>query len=248
MASQDGKLELPNRSYLGFKKRNGSSSKPGIIFCAGFESSLNTTKAWYLDEYCEKNDVSYIRFDYIGHEFSSGNMDDFTVGLWKQNTLDVLDQLTEGLQIFVGSSIGGWISLLAAIERPERVHSVLTINNAADYIIQRIEDPSFKPKEHDETLDVKFADGSPYWLPRLADAKKNSVFAFGDIPIKCPVRLLHGMSDNTIPYRNSVNVAEKLLSKDVNVKLIKNANHRFSTPENFKEIGAFLDDLLNKGM
>ena len=72
------------------------------------------------------------------------------------------------------------------------------------------------------------------------------MFAYGDLPIKCPVRLLHGMNDETIPFKNSVNIAEKLVSGDVEVRLIKNADHRFSSDENLTMIGKVLDELLSK--
>ena len=83
--------------------------------------------------------------------------------------------------------------------------------NAVDHIIERFKNPASKAKISEEyNLGDRYADGSSYWLERLEDAKKNSVFALGDIPIRCPVRLLHGMNDTTIPYMNSVNAAEKI--------------------------------------
>lgn len=92
-----GKLQLKDGHYIGYSKRTGNANKPGIFYCAGLLSNLNATKALYLDEYCERHDLSFMRFDYIGHPYSSGSLDDFSVGTWKQNTLDVLDQLTEGI-------------------------------------------------------------------------------------------------------------------------------------------------------
>ena len=99
--STDGRFTLPNGSYIAYRKRCGSEQKPGLLFCSGLLSSLNGNKAIYLDKYCEKNNLSYVRFDYIGQEFSSGTMEDFTMSLWKQNTLDVLDHLTKGSSLAI---------------------------------------------------------------------------------------------------------------------------------------------------
>lgn len=249
MTSHVEKLLLPNGQHLAYKKRNGDTRKPGIIFCSGFLSSLNGNKACFLDKYAEKNNLSYVRFDYNGHELSSGSMDDFFVSLWKQNTIDILDNLTEGNQILVGSSMGGWVSMLVALARPERIHSIITVANAVDSFIQRAENPDFRPKinnEHD--LGSKYDWNSPYWYEngRLEDGRENSVFALGEVSIKCPVRLLHGMKDNTIPYRNSVNIAEKLTSKDVSVQLIKESDHRFSSDEDLNLLASVLDELVKK--
>ena len=96
MTCEEGRITLTNGAYIGYKKRKGDENKPGLIYCAGLLSNLNGTKARYLDEYCETKGITYVRFDYIGHTYSSGSMDDFSISTWKQNTLDVFDQLTSG--------------------------------------------------------------------------------------------------------------------------------------------------------
>lgn len=96
--STEGKLDYPDGSYIYYKKRPATSQgKPGIVFCSGYASNLNGNKAQFLDDYCERNGLGYVRFDYMGHQFSSGTLHDVTVSIWKQNTLDVIDQLTEGI-------------------------------------------------------------------------------------------------------------------------------------------------------
>jgi len=251
MSCTESKLHLLDGNFIAYAKRTGDPHKPGLMFCSGFLSSLNGTKAKFLDEYARKNCLSCVRFDYVGHPQSSGTMDDFTVSLWKQNTLDVLDQLTTGPQILVGSSMGGWTSLLAAIERPQRVHSLITIAVAADSIIQRFDNPIFnnpefthKKREEYGTGDDKYADGSPYWVERLEDARLNSVFAHDPIPISCPMRLLHGMNDVVIPYQNSVKVAEKVKTEDVVVSLSKKSDHRMSEEHDLNTLTQFLDELV----
>lgn len=96
--STEGKLEYPDGSFISYMKKPATrQGKPGIVYCSGYIAKFNRKKAEYLDEYCAKNGLAYVRFDYMGHEFSSGTMEDSTISLWKENTLDVLDKLTEGL-------------------------------------------------------------------------------------------------------------------------------------------------------
>lgn len=95
--STEGKLTYPNGSYVFYKKREATKQDlPGLIFCSGYASNLNGNKARFLDSYCEKNGLAFVRFDYMGHQFSSGTMDDVTISLWKENTLDIIDKLTKG--------------------------------------------------------------------------------------------------------------------------------------------------------
>ena len=101
--SDEGKLEYPDGNYVFYKQRKGNESKPGIIFCSGYESNLNGNKAQYLDKYCIERDMSYLRFDYFGHTYSSGKLVEATLSHWKQNFIDVLDKLTTGktVQLFL---------------------------------------------------------------------------------------------------------------------------------------------------
>jgi len=244
--SRKQQLHLPDGNFITYAQRKGDTNKPGIILCCGFLSSLNSNKAVFLDEYAAKHNLSYVRFDYIGHPESSGSMDDFSISLWKQNTLDVLDKLTTGPQILVGSSIGGWMSILATIERPQRVHALITIAGAADMLIQRFDDPELYEKYNKDEygLGDKYAPCSPFFRERLDDARLNSVFAYDKIPISCHVRLLHGMKDVVIPYQNSIKVAERLESEDVMVRLCKGSDHRMSEPSDLHLLADELDQIL----
>lgn len=252
MTSQVQRFVLPDgENYIGYKQRLRDVNSPGVIFCSGFLSSLNATKACFLEDYCERNNLSYLRFDYFGHEFSSGSMDDFSITSWKKNTLDVLDNLTKGPQIMVGSSIGGWMSLLVAIERRERIHSIVGIANAADIFYTRLS--GMPQKEMDLAKNSGYFEfKSEYFedvrvpFSCLEDSSKNRVLNSEQIPISCPVRLLHGMSDNTIPYENSIEIANKLQSNDVKVNLVKKADHQFSSSDDLKIISETLDELISK--
>src|SRR5579862_7438236 len=115
---------------VAYRRRSGRS--PGVVFLGGFMSDMTGTKAAALDRFCAERGQSFLRFDYFGHGASSGAFADATVGRWKDDALAVLDELTEGPQVLVGSSLGGWIMLLAALARPARVHALVGIAAAPD--------------------------------------------------------------------------------------------------------------------
>ncbi|MGH7090162.1 MAG: alpha/beta fold hydrolase, partial [Stellaceae bacterium] len=105
---------------------------PGVVFLGGFMSDMTGTKARMLDEFCRARGQAFLRFDYFAHGASSGDFAAATVGRWKEDTLAVLDRLTEGSQILAGSSLGGWLMLLAALERPERIAGLIGVAAAPD--------------------------------------------------------------------------------------------------------------------
>src|SRR5687768_6649402 len=91
---------------------------PGIVFLGGFRSDITGTKALFLEDYCRGRGQAYVRFDYFGHGASSGEFALGTIGTWRDDAIAIIDSLTSGPQILVGSSMGGWIMLLAALARP----------------------------------------------------------------------------------------------------------------------------------
>uniref|UniRef100_A0A7M5WSR4 Peptidase S9 prolyl oligopeptidase catalytic domain-containing protein n=2 Tax=Clytia hemisphaerica TaxID=252671 RepID=A0A7M5WSR4_9CNID len=241
--STEGKMKYPDGNYVFYKQRKGIQSKPGIIFCSGYESNLNGNKAQYLDNYCNERSLSYMRFDYFGHAYSSGKLVEATLSQWKQNFIDVLDKLTTGPQIVVGSSIGGWVSILGAIERPDRIHSLVSIANATDLMSHRYNDKLESIKQVGCYTDPRY--GITIGYEFIIDTVKNTLLdSKNKIPIHCPVRLLHGMADDVVPYQNSLKIAEKVASDDVLVQLVKNGDHRMSTMENLTMLSRTLDDLL----
>jgi pimeloyl-ACP methyl ester carboxylesterase len=106
---------------------------PGILWLGGFKSEMSGTKATALDAWAARRGRALLRFDYFGHGQSSGNFRAGTITRWRDDALAVLDRLAAGPQILVGSSMGGWIALLAARERPERVKAMLLIAPAVDF-------------------------------------------------------------------------------------------------------------------
>src|SRR5262245_1909 len=111
-----------------------SRGLPGVIFLAGFNSNMNGTKAMALEQFCRDRKQSFLRFDYSGHGQSGGDFRNGTIGAWLQDSLDVLDRLTAGRQILVGSSMGGWMALLLALRRQERIAGLVGLAAAPDFV------------------------------------------------------------------------------------------------------------------
>ncbi len=116
---------------IAYHRTRGKS--PGVIFLTGYMSDMTGTKAICLEDFCRARGLAYLRFDYFGHGASSGAFTDGTIGRWADDATFALDTLTDGPQILVGSSLGGWIMLLAALRRPERIAAILGIASAAGF-------------------------------------------------------------------------------------------------------------------
>ena len=124
-------LTCESGTSIAYHKLEGKS--PGVIFMGGFMSDMNGSKAIALEEICRELGIAYVRFDYLGHGNSSGNFSDGTISIWAGDALAIFDNLTNGPQIIVGSSMGGWIMMLTAISRPKRVFGLLGIAAAPDF-------------------------------------------------------------------------------------------------------------------
>jgi pimeloyl-ACP methyl ester carboxylesterase len=220
------------------------------VFLGGFRSDMTGTKATFLEEYCRRRGRAYVRFDYFGHGASSGDVALGTIGRWKEDAVAVLDQLTEGRQILIGSSMGGWIMLLAALARIERIHALVGIAAAPDFtedlILPRLD--AAQRRQLDETgavtLPSKYHPVGYTFRRRVFEDGRRHLLTRAEIPLACPVRLLHGMRDDAVPWQTSLRLGERLTSRDVVVNLIKEGDHRLSSGADLARLAATLDELL----
>ncbi|KAJ8390593.1 hypothetical protein AAFF_G00101990 [Aldrovandia affinis] len=240
----------PDLPKLAYRKVKGKS--PGVVFLPGFGSSMDGQKAEALEEFCKSLGHSYLRFDYTGCGTSEGVWAECTVGSWKRDVLFVLDELVDGPQILVGSSMGGWLMLLAAIARPEKIAALVGISTAADHFVTAFKSlPLEVRKEFEEkgewTVATKHNDEGSYTLSMnfLQEAETHCVLQC-PIPVTCPVRLIHGLKDQDIPWHISMQVAERVLSTDVDVILRKHGQHRMGEKDDIKLMVYTIDDLIDK--
>jgi len=219
-----------------------AGSAPGVVFLGGFRSDMTGAKALYLEDYCRRRGQAYLRFDYFGHGESSGDAALETIGRWSEDAIAVLDSLTEGPQVLVGSSMGGWIMLLAALARPSRVHALVGIAAAPDFtedLVWPRLDPAQQRQLRDTgavTLPSEYDPaGYTYRLSLFEDGKRHLMMRRA-IAIACPVRLLHGMGDASVPWQTSLSLGERLASRDVVITLVKDGDHRLSRPEDIERL------------
>jgi pimeloyl-ACP methyl ester carboxylesterase len=240
-------LPRPQGATIAYRRLAGAA--PGIVFLGGFRSDMGGTKALFLEDYCRRRGRAYVRFDYFAHGRSSGDFADGTIGRWRDDSLAVIDSLTEGRQLLVGSSMGGWIMVLAALARPERVHALVGIAAAPDFtadLLPRRLDRAQQRELNDKGRIVLPSSYDPagylYTRALVEDGNRNLVLR-GDIPLACPVRLLHGMADGSVPWGQSLKLAERLSGTDATLTLVKGGDHRLSSAADLARLARVLDAL-----
>ncbi|XP_036603087.1 mycophenolic acid acyl-glucuronide esterase, mitochondrial [Trichosurus vulpecula] len=243
-------LSRPDLPKLAYKKLKGKT--PGIIFIPGYHSNMNGTKAMAIEEFCKSLGHAYVRFDFSGCGNSEGNSEECTVGRWRKDVLSIIDDIAEGPQILVGSSMGAWLMLHTAIARPTKVAALVGIATAADSIVTRFDELPIEAKKEIEVtgtwkVPTRYSDDGFYMFPYsfIKEAKLHCLL-HGPIPVTCPVRLIHGMKDEVIPWQTSMRVAEHVISTDIDVTLRKNGDHRMKEKEDIKLLVYTIDDLIDK--
>ena len=233
---------------IAYCRRSGRA--PGVVFLGGFMSDMTGTKAQALDRYCAERGQAFLRFDYFGHGASSGDFKDGTVGRWKADALAAIDALTEGPQVLVGSSLGGWIMLLAALARPERVKALVGIAAAPDATEDLMwpelseEARATMMREGFVRLPSQYSPEGYVFTRELIEEGRNHLVMRAPIPIACPVRLLQGMEDPDVPWRTSLALAERLAGADVQITLIKDGDHRLSRDQDLTLLARTIESLL----
>ncbi|MDX1606244.1 MAG: alpha/beta hydrolase [Candidatus Competibacterales bacterium] len=226
-------LHRPDGQRLAYERLPGRG--PGVVFLGGFMSDMTGSKALALEDWCRARGRAFVRFDYQGHGQSDGAFTDGTIGRWHEDSLAVLDTLTDGPQILVGSSMGGWMMLLAALARPRRIAALVGIAAAPDFTEDLIRD-RLDPDRHErlarDGVLHEPSDYGPEPTPvtrRLLDEGREHLLLRGEpLPLNCPIRLLHGMRDPDVPWQTSLRIAERVTGEDVHIHLVKDGEHRLS--------------------
>ncbi len=242
-----GILTRGDGATIAYHKIEGDA--PGVIFLGGFKSDMTGTKATTLEAFCRDRGRAFLRFDYFGHGQSSGPFTDGTIGRWAADTLAVLDELTDGPQVLVGSSMGGWLMLLAALARPGRVAGLLGIAAAPDFtekLMWQHFSPAVRAELEQDGIHYQPSDyeDGPYaiTLALIEDGRRHQVLG-RPIAVHCPVRLIHGMKDDAVPWEHAALLSEALLSEHVTLALIKNGDHRLSRQGDLDRMCRTLDRL-----
>jgi pimeloyl-ACP methyl ester carboxylesterase len=249
MGERTGKLARPNGKGLAWRRLSGR--EPTVVFLPGFGSDMSGEKATSLATFCSNVGQAMLRFDYSGHGESDGRFEEGTIGQWTEDALAIIDALSAGPLVLVGSSMGGWIALLAALARPERVAGIVGIAAAPDFTeILMWQSMTFQERDRLMADGVLFAPnryGPPTPITRaLIEDGRTHLLLDRPIPLTCPVRLLHGQNDQDVPWELSLRLADRLESTDVQVILVKDGEHRLSRPADLALLHRTLAPLLGQ--
>jgi pimeloyl-ACP methyl ester carboxylesterase len=246
MGETNGFLDRGDGEQIAWRAVNGRG--PAVVWLGGFMSDMAGTKAQTLADWALANGRAYVRFDYFGHGESSGEFRRGTVTRWRQDALAVLESLTEGGVVLVGSSMGGWISCLAALAAPERVKAMVLIAPAPDFT-EKLMRPGIPPEgladlARDGVWLRPSEYGDPYPIARelLEDGARWSILD-GEVPIEVPVRILQGGQDPDVPWRHALELAQLIKGEDVLFTLIKDGDHRLSRPQDFGRLIATVEEV-----
>jgi len=247
-----GKLARPDSETLAYMI-DGCAKPAGpteLVWLGGFKSDMTGTKAEALSHWARGADRNFLRFDYFAHGASSGDFKQGTIGRWLDDALTAIDTLSKGPLVLVGSSMGGWITLLAALARPERVKALVLIAPAPDFT-QELMWAGFSD-EIRETLkregiyrEPSEYDDEPYEITmKLIEEGRNHLLLGAPINFKGPVRILQGMQDPDVPWQHAMRLVEALASEDVTINLSKTGDHRLSTAADIARLTATVEDVL----
>ncbi|MGB3280745.1 MAG: alpha/beta hydrolase [Pseudorhodobacter sp.] len=224
---------------------------PGVVFLGGFKSDMEGTKALFLQDWARRHGRAFLRFDYSGHGQSSGDFLEGCIGDWLADALAAITHLTTGPQVLVGSSMGGWISLLVARAMPERVAGLVGIAAAPDFTEDSMWE-GFTTAQKAELAQGQVAlpsdySDEPYIITkRLIEEGRNHLVLRSPLALPFPVRLLQGTADTDVPVSVALRLLDHAQSPDLRLTLVKGADHRFSTPDCLNLVTAALTEILEK--
>jgi len=247
--SSRGQLDRGDGVKLAWSKLEGRS--PTVVFLPGYGSDMTGDKATVLAAFCERRGQAMLRFDYSGHGASGGKFEDGTIGVWSTDALCAIDRLTEGPLVLVGASMGGWIALLAALARRERVVGLIGIAAAPDFT-ETLMWTRLSAEQRGALMEQgiihqpsRYGDPTPITRALIEDGRNHRVLT-GSVSLDCPVRLLHGQADPDVPWEIALRIANGLTSGDVQVILVKHGDHRLSRPQDLALLRRTLLPLLGE--
>lgn len=222
---------------------------PGVVFLGGFMSDMTGTKAQFLQDWAQMQGRAFLRFDYSGHGQSSGAFEDGCIGDWAEDALAVINALTEGPQVLVGSSMGGWISLLVAKAIPERISGMVGIAPAPDFTEDSMwsgfDEAQRAALIRDGQITVP-SDYSPDGYPitrRLIEDGRRHLVLRAPLSLPFPFRILQGTADTDVPPSVALRLMDHADCPDLRLTLVKGADHRFSTPDCLAMIAASVENV-----
>jgi pimeloyl-ACP methyl ester carboxylesterase len=224
---------------------------PSVVFLGGLRSDMGGSKALYLQDWAQKSGRAFLRFDYSGHGQSSGRFEDGAIGDWLVDAQEAL-ALTTGAQVLVGSSMGGWIALLLAHAMPDRIAGLVGVAAAPDFTEDGMW-AGFDGNQRKQLLEAgqvalksDYSDDPTIITRRMIEDGRNHLVLRSPLNLPFPTRLLQGTADVDVPPSVALRLLEHASCDDLQLLLVKGADHRFSTPDCLAMIGDALDDVIAK--
>jgi len=243
-------LDCDNGRRIAFHQTEGRG--PGVVFLGGFKSDMEGTKAIHLEQWSKAHGRAFLRLDYSGHGQSSGEFTEGCIGEWAEDAMAAIEALCDGPQVLVGSSMGGWIALLLAKKIPHRVAGIVGIAAAPDFT----EDSmwcDFTTAQRAELIGqgqvaLPSDYGEPYIITgKLIDEGRKQLVLRDALTLPFPVRLLQGTADKDVKVSVALRLLDHAIGGDIHLTLIKDADHRFSTPECLTLIEKTVSNVIGKG-
>lgn len=242
-------LTRPDGERLALRRVEGEG--PIILWIGGFRSDMEGTKALALDTAARERRWAFVRYDHFAHGLSSGEWEQATVGRWCDDACALVDHLTgtTGRPVLpVGSSMGGWVALNLTLARPKGIAGLVLINPAQDFT-ERLMWPGLGHRRQAEVLETGATlmpdEGlGPYVLTReMFEEARSRMLPGGPLPIRCPVHILQGRQDVSVPWKHQLPLVEALSAADVTLELIAEGDHRLSGPQDLARIMAAVERL-----
>lgn len=238
----------PDGRTLAYHQTTGA--EPGVVFLGGYKSDMTGTKAAHLQVWAEATGRAFLRFDYSGHGQSSGKFEDGSIGDWSADACAIIEGLTTGPQVLVGSSMGGWISLLVARAMPGRVAGLVGVAAAPDFTADLMWD-SYSEAQRALLLSQgwlaepsEYSDAPNIITKTFLDDGAKHLVLRSPLSLPFPVRLLQGTADVDVPPAVALRLLDHADSPDLRLVLVKGADHRFSTPACLDLMTAAIDEVL----
>lgn len=240
-------LETPQGRRLAYHRLDGDG--PCVVFLGGLKSDMQGTKAVFLEDWARRQGRAFLRFDYSGHGESSGDFSDGCIGDWAQDSLAAVTALTDGPIVPVGSSMGGWQALLLAREMPERIAGLVTIAAAPDFTEDgywaSFTDAQKQQLDAEGQVELPSDYMEPYVITRrMIDDGRNQLVLRSPLNLPFPTRFLQGTADTAVSVATAVRLLEHAQGPDMELKLVKDADHRFSDDKCLKLLVEALTEVL----
>ena len=232
------------------KAKSAEINRFTVLYTHGLYSDPWGRKPDAVRDWCVKNNVNFFRYELIGHGSDSANYENADVNIWKAQIFEIIDTMIEGDIVVVGSSLGGWLSLMAAEARPERVKAMLGLAAAPDFTVD-LQDKYFTPEQNEiiekqGRLEFTNDDFTYIFTKKLMDTGRENQMLNRTINITCPVHLIQGQKDASLDWRKALQISQAIQGNNVMIQLLKYSNHRLGEDSDLEVIAGALDSIAEK--